>query len=527
MVMTAGCAGWGTDGPPDPDEETDSNGEAQTNEDSENEGSDSDTDGTSDGGEEEEMEAPDDTSSTSEDETGARDSPESSDTASDTSQSDGSGLDESTDETGATENSDSQTDTDSSEGDSDDTGTAPESDESDSDSSDSPDESDGEGSSDEDDSQDDTEEDEYEYSLTVTVLEENGDPVEGESVYIGNAHTLGDEEEYVTDENGEIHFSYTGPTENEYQDFNIIVNGQETVATVYEGQNEETIQLGDTSMYLYSATVQVVDEDGNPIPNELVEIGTPGEGLNEYTTNEDGVVVIRFENSAPGDAVEQEVQVRGESHYIHVERGLQTERITVGDEERETHELTVHAGEQVGVEGVDVTIERWDGATTTKTTDEDGTATFDVYAGAYTVTGVDPRGEEQSVDVTVPDQQEVLLDSMAYPAPDEVETTLTVVDQNGDPVEGVTVEAMTSIPPHYADVYIQSEPTDENGEVAVEAHAGQNYSIDRIEDAEGDSYQVVSVGDGMTVHVDEDGESDEIVVERPTEDTQSSYAVAV
>lgn len=515
MVMTTGCAGWGTDSPTDSEEETDSNGEAQAEEDSER---------AEDGG----TETSDDTSSTSEDDTGAEDSPESSDTTSDTSQSDGGSSDESTDETGETEEGGSE----SSENDIDDA-------EDDSSQSDG-DSTDDESSS--DDSQDDTQDSddsnesnetdgtEETHALTVEVYDSDGNPVEGADVSVVDGYDGTDVADGTTDENGEVTFEVPNG------DYEILVTGTEDAqSSANRGtqvQGEDTTYVvdlfdPDDNMYSYSATVQVVDEEGNPVANEPVEVASPpGEEPEEYTTDENGEFTIEFENSSETDVVQHEVVVRDTSETIHVERGEQTETITVSTEdERETHTLTVNAGEVYPVEGVDVTIERHaDGATTTKTTDEEGQTTFDVYPGDYTVTG-EYNDETYSQEVTVEEDSSVLLD-VPLEAPDEVETTLKVVDQNGDPVEGVTVEAMTSIPPYGADVYIQSEPTDENGEVTVTAHAGQSYSIDRIEDADGNSYQVVSVGDGMTLEVDEDGESDEIVVERPTEDAQTSYAVA-
>ena len=240
-------------------------------------------------------------------------------------------------------------------------------------------------------------------------------------------------------------------------------------------------------------------------------MSSSGEEPEEYITDENGEFTIEFENSSETDAVQHEVVVRDTSEIIHVERGVQHEQITVSsDTERETHTLTVSAGESYGVEGVEVTLERHaDGATTTKTTNSDGQATFEVYPGDYTVTGVDPRGEEESVDVTVPDQQQVALVDMAAPAPDKVETTLTVVDQDGNPVEGVTIEGMTSIPPHSADVYFESEPTDENGEVTVTLFEGQSYGSLVVQDEDGNQYD--HGGQRFTT----DGDEVTITVERP------------
>lgn len=368
------------------------------------------------------------------------------------------------------------------------------------------------------------------HNLTVEVYDSDGNPVEGADVSVTVYDSGAPVDEGTTDENGQVTFEVPD------RDYEVMVSGtedaQETTDRGASVDGEDTthvvnlIETGN-NMYSYSATVQVVDEEDNPVANEQVEVASPpGEEPEEYTTDENGEFTIEFENSSETDVVQHEVVVRDTTETIHVEQGEQHEQITVStDDERETHTLTVTAGEVYPVEGVDVTIERHaDGATTTKTTDEEGQTTFNVYPGDYTVTG-EYNDETYSQEVTVEEDSRVLLD-VPLEAPDEVETTLKVVDQNGDPVEGVTVEAMTSIPPYGADVYIQSEPTDENGEVTVTAHAGQSSSIDRIEDADGNSYQVVSVGDGMTLEVDEDGESDEIVVERPTEDAQTSYVVA-
>lgn len=496
MIMAAGCAGWGTNGPTESEEEADGNGEAQADEGSENEDSDTTTDGTSDGEEDERAEAPEDTLSTVEEETGAQDSTESSDTD---TQAEGSESKESTDETESTGEEDSQ-----------------------------PAESNGADEADEQDDSDDSSESET-YTLTVTVESPEGHNVEGADVSVVTYDGGEPVDSAATDENGQATFevengdyevSVGGTQFHQSSDNRLVtVNGEDTAFDV-NMQNPD-------GMYDYSMTVQVVDEDGNPVANELVRIGTPGEKLEKHITDENGEVTISFGNSAEDDAVMQTIEVRDEEYSASITLGEQTEQIVVSDDsERETHELTVHAGERAPVENVDVTIERWDGSTTTKTTGENGQVTFTVYPGEYTVTGSDERGEEQTVAVSVPDQQDVLLDQMGTPVPEQVTTTLDVVDQDGEPVEGVTVEAMTSIPPTYADVYIQSEPTDENGQATVEAHAGQTYSIDRVVDSAGNSYSVQRVGDGQTLHIEEDGTADTIVVERSENDTQQPLVVA-
>ncbi|MFC7008589.1 hypothetical protein [Halalkalicoccus salilacus] len=76
--------------------------------------------------------------------------------------------------------------------------------------------------------------------------------------------------------------------------------------------------------------------------------------------------------------------------------------------ERETHQLKVHTGEENPVEGIDVTIERWDGTTTTKTTNEEGTASFEVYPGEYTITS-EYNGDTHTETVAVENDSSVLL----------------------------------------------------------------------------------------------------------------------
>lgn len=496
MVTAAGCAGWGADGPTESEEETDGNGEAQADEGSENEDSGTTTDGTVDEEKDERADAPEDALSTSENEIGAQDSTESSDTD---TQSDGSDSEESSDETESTGEGDSQ-----------------------------PAESNDTDEADERDDSDDFSESET-HTLTVTVESPEGHDIEGATVSVVTYDGGESVDSVTTDENGQATF------EVENGDYEVSVDGTQLhqsfenrlVTVSGEDTAFEVNMQNPGRMYDYSMTVQVVDEDGNPIANELVRIGTPGEELEKHITDDTGEVTISFGNSAEDDAIMQIIEIRGEEYPVSVTLGEQTEQIIVSDDsERETHELTVHAGEQAPVENVDVTSERWDGVTTTKTTSENGQVTFTVYPGEYTVTGIDERGEEQTVAVFVPDQQNVLLGQMGTPAPEQVTATLEVVDQDREPVEGVTVEAITSIPPTYADVYIQSEPTDENGHVTVEAHADQTYSIDRVVDSAGNSYSVQQVGDGQMLHIDEDSTADTIVVERSENNAQQSLAVA-
>lgn len=538
MVMAAGCAGWGTDGSANPDEETNGNGETQTNESS---GDGQETESDDSGTEEEQQDGEADS-----DKSTSTDSPEEPSSEANTDETDANGPSEtddgetvdSTEETDTTD----ETGTDSSQADSDqgdgspssngggDSGDgSPASEGNNENGGEEPSENDGnEDSDNSNENGDETptngdDEAEETHALTVQVYDSDGEPVEGADVSLITYDAGEDVDSGVTDANGQVEFEVPNG------DYEVLVSGTEDAQsssnrlTSVQGEDTAfTVNLYDPNdnMHSYSATIRVVDEDGNPIPNEYVRIGNVAggeENYQGYITDENGEVEVGFGNSSLDDAVQYEAIVRGEVYPFSIDRGVQTETITATGE-RETHQLEVIAGEVYPVEGVEVTIERWDGQTTTRTTDEDGTTSFEVYPGEYTVTG-EYDGETHSEDVTVEEDTSVLFDFEVEP-PEQVETTLTVVDQDGNPVEGVSVEAMTSIPPTGADMYIQSDYTDENGQVTVEAHAGQTYSIDRVVDEDGNSYD----DRGNTLTVDENGESDEIVVERPEQDAQQSVA---
>lgn len=97
---------------------------------------------------------------------------------------------------------------------------------------------------------------------------------------------------------------------------------------------------------------------------------------------------------------------------------------------------------------------------------------------------------------------------------------MTVVDEAGQPVEGVAIEARTSIPPVGADVFINAGPTDENGQATTEAYAGQTYSIEYIEDASGTGYGVARIGDDYALTIDEDGNAETVVIEGTVSSSQ-------
>lgn len=185
----------------------------------------------------------------------------------------------------------------------------------------------------------------------------------------------------------------------------------ETFPEASENGSEDDI-ADDQETYTYLLTVEVVDEHGNPLPNELVRIGVLHVQGDEksFITDENGEVTMEYIADSKDEYQDFGITARGELRdEVHVRAGENHERVVVDtDDSRVTHELAVYAGEAYPIEGVDVTIERWDGATTTKTTDEEGRASFEVYPGKYTITG-EYEGDTQTETITIEDDRRYFL----------------------------------------------------------------------------------------------------------------------
>lgn len=365
LVMAAGCAGWGEDGPYEPDAEGDDSGEgeARAQEEATN-ASDGDSEPTINDGEEEEREERERVKE------GVRDA------VTDESESEPStgGEDEITDETSSTGDGDSA------------------------------------------DSESDTDADETEtHTLTVSVVSPEGNPVQNAEVYLATYDAGEDVASGTTDGNGEVTF------EVEDGDYEVLVSHDQyaqssanRLVAVDGGDTQFGVQMQDgDGLYDYTMTVQVVDGDGNPVENELVEVGPPGEqppNFDQHITDENGEITLHIGNSVEGDAIEQELIVRGQSHYVHLVLEPQHEQIVIDrDTPRVTHEVEVYVDETQPIEGVDVTLERHaDGATTTKTTSDRGRVTFDVYPGEYTLSA-QYGGEAHSEEIRVGDNQTVFF----------------------------------------------------------------------------------------------------------------------
>lgn len=225
------------------------------------------------------------------------------------------------------------------------------------------------------------------HTLTATVIDPDGEPVEGMQVDLSTYPDGEPVASATTDTNGQVTF------EVERGDYELNPDTEDSLHTDFgthpvavSEDTEYRIQLSPPEGgYEYALTVQVVDESGKPIPNELVRIGVlhAGGAGQSYITDENGEVTMKYTADSLNEYQDFGITVRGELRAeVFLRAGETHERVIVSsDEERVTHQLDVYAGEVYPIEGVDVTIQRWDGATTTKTTGEDGKASFDVYPG--------------------------------------------------------------------------------------------------------------------------------------------------
>lgn len=139
-----------------------------------------------------------------------------------------------------------------------------------------------------------------------------------------------------------------------------------------------------------------------------------------------------------------------------------------------------------------VTIVRHaDDATTTKTTDANGRVSFDVYSGSYTVRGVDKRGEEQAVEVSIHNDQLMRLDQL-------YETTIVTFSielMGGDePIADAQIVGSTQLAS--GEHTIDTPLTGSNGTTQAKLLVGKTYDVSV--EGPGNEYQVTSLSGAGT-----------------------------
>ncbi|WP_122089920.1 carboxypeptidase regulatory-like domain-containing protein [Halalkalicoccus subterraneus] len=163
------------------------------------------------------------------------------------------------------------------------------------------------------------------HTLTVTVADATGDPVENASVSVVTYDDGADMADGTTDENGEVVFDLEDgsyelavSTEGLMQPSDqrlVEINGEDTATEV---QLQETGSGDDTA----TGIVRVTDSDGNPIEGEPVKITPPAtvteRGTEIEYTDENGEIMIELAAGEPTDVVMYGVEVRGEEQTLGI-----------------------------------------------------------------------------------------------------------------------------------------------------------------------------------------------------------------
>jgi hypothetical protein len=166
-------------------------------------------------------------------------------------------------------------------------------------------------------------------TVTVTVRDENDDPVGDANVSVvvsdgGDEVASGD-----TDSDGTVSFDI------ESGEYDVIVNHDDvtgpaaTPVTVDDTGAEVSVTL-DTNNKA-TGIIRVVDQDSDPVEGEPVTLWGPGtveeEGTETHETNADGEVVIELMAGEPTDAVMFDVEVRDQEQTLGImsdaENGVQ------------------------------------------------------------------------------------------------------------------------------------------------------------------------------------------------------------
>lgn len=98
-------------------------------------------------------------------------------------------------------------------------------------------------------------------------------------------------------------------------------------------ETNDTEEDDDSERYTYSITVKVADADtGEPVENEPVQLYPVNSDPEQYLTDENGEVTIRFDHSNPDDVFEYILAVGEGERVIEIEAGEQTEYIPLSSE---------------------------------------------------------------------------------------------------------------------------------------------------------------------------------------------------
>ena len=514
MVLLSGCTGWGSDGPVDEDdadpaqtddlEEADdtanesSDSTAETSDDSES-NSDDDSERDRDQERSSERESETNTATNTDGESNAvnGDSDAATPSSGDETPTNGGDQDKSTDETSQTRGGDSQSD----------------------------------------DSENETDSDELEtHELTVTVTDPDGDPVGYAGVSVIDSKSGEYAADGYTDKSGEVTFELVdGSYELHIGDRQIPyvadevprldIDGEDATCTVELQPADDDKSESDTA----TGVVKVVDQNGEPVANEPVDLLWDDYHEEEYTTDENGEVVLEYETDNALDPVTVYVRDQSESMTIQPdsEAGVQQIEFQVNTEEYDdtaTGIVRVVNDDGEPIEGEPVTITPpgsvTESAKYVEHTNEDGEVRIELAAGDPTdvvLYRAEVRDEEKSL--AIMSDEHVGVQEVEFNPTDRMyalKAVITVVDEDGDPIEGEPVEARHGL---VNDEWEVVGETDENGEIVLVGGSSEPSDV---------VAQEVRVRDQtITTFLESDRRTEEIVInttetENETADNESA-----
>ena len=252
----------------------------------------------------------------------------------------------------------------------------------------------------------------------------------------------------------------------------------------------------------HSLIVRLRHDSGAPVDGEVLLDGPDGRSLYESSNAK---VVLEVE---PGDysvsAADFEERIGSEWHDVRV---YDDTEFVVTLIEMVVEDVTALAGPDrtTASPGVEITSERRDGATTTKTTDEDGAVVFRLYRGNYRMTAVDESGQEETQSVLV-DRPGIVVEFDSFGSYSNLPLrmlTFEVRDYNGSPISGIIMQGRatgisgTSNEGSFDDeVDFETASTDASGIATTQARERHEYDVWGVDAESGEYYDPAYVNTG-------------------------------
>lgn len=179
---------------------------------------------------------------------------------------------------------------------------------------------------------------------TVVVLDQNDEPVEGEPVILTPPGVVEDDQKETryTDENGEVVIELAAGEPDDAVRYGVEVRDQEETLEImsdeHHGVQEVEFHVGSDGSDDDPATglISVVDENGEPVADEPVTLVWEDGSEDEYTTDENGEIVIELAGLLPDDVTPVEAHVRDRSETMLIQddehHGVQEIEFTVADD---------------------------------------------------------------------------------------------------------------------------------------------------------------------------------------------------